>query len=212
MEKQSLIFLAVLVVFSLACGIIDDEDTNVTYEEQLEQSFTVDANQLCPQDVDCQANQQPAPADQELQPIEVSKDIDVVAETGNQELADVAGSLRAIEITRIDYQVGGNDLTFDLPPTTLYVGPMGSTSKDDDGVVELATIPTVPAGENKSGRAEVSDSSRAASSELFKDLKLSTVVFAQPVVKKDQLLPPSGSADVKLTIHVAFTANPQDAL
>ncbi|QDG54701.1 hypothetical protein FIV42_29340 [Persicimonas caeni] len=212
MERQSLIFLAVLVIFSLACGIIDDDDTNVSYEEEVQQSFTVDANQLCPERIDCQANQQPSPSDEELQPIEVTKDIDVVAETGNQELADFAGAFRSIEITAIDYKAENNDLTFDLPPTTLYVGPMGVTSKEDEGVVELATIPAIPAGENKTGQAQVSDSSRAASSELFKDLKLSTVVFAQPVVKKDQPLPPSGSTKLTLTIHVKFTANPQDAL
>ncbi len=212
MERQSAVFLAVLVIFSLACGIIDDEDTNVTYEEAIPQSFTIDANQLCPQDVDCSANQQPAPADQALEPVEVVKDIDVVEETGNDKLDDFAGAFRSIEITAIDYKVEGNDLTFDMPDTTIYVGPMGSTSKDDEGVVELATIPSIPAKENKSGSARVSASSRSASSDLFQDLKLSTVVFAQPEVKKDQPLPPSGDAKMTLTIHVKFTANPQDAL
>lgn len=209
MERQSMIFLAVLAIFSLACGLIDDEDTNITYEEEIPQSFTVNADGLCQ---NCPSEQAPAPADQELTPIELAKDIDVVAETGNDKLDDYAGSFRSIEITRIDYKVEGNDLTFDLPPTTLYVGPMGSESKDDEGVVQLATIPSIAAETNKSGTAEVSDSSRSASSDLFKDLKLSSIVYAEPMVKEGQPLPPSGSAKITLTIHVAFTANPQDAI
>jgi hypothetical protein len=212
MERQSLIFLSVLVIFSLACGLLDDEDTNVSYTEELPQSFTIDANQLCPEGEDCSGNSVPAPADQQLATIEFAGDIDVVEETGRTELRDYAGKFRSIEIVRVDYAVAGNDLTFDLPETKLFLAPMGVDSKDHEDAVELATIPTVAAGTNKNGKAVVAEAGRSASSDLLQNLQLSTIVFAQPVVKEGQDMPPSGSAEMKVTVHVKFTANPQDAI
>lgn len=212
MHRQSLIFLVVLAGFSLACGLLDDDATNVSYTEQIPYSFDVDANNLCPQSMDCSQTPTNAPADQELQPIEFASDVDIVEETGNEKLRDFTGVFRSIEVTRIDYKVEGNDLTFDLPPTTLFIGPKGAQSKDDEDVVELATIPTVPAGENKSGAATVSDEGRSASADVFQNLKFAAVVYATPMIKQGQQLPPSGNAKVTLTIHVKFTANPQDAV
>lgn len=212
MERQSLIFLSVLVIFSLACGLLDDEDTNVSYTEQIAQSFTIDADQLCPEGQNCSEASVPAPSEQQLDPIEFAAEIDVVEQTGRTELRDYTGAFRSIEIIRIDYAVAGNDLTFDLPPTTLYLAPMGVDSKDHEDAVELATIPTVPAGENKNGKAVVAEAGRSASSDLLQKLQLSTIVFAQPTVKEGQPMPPSGTANMKLTIHVKFTANPQDAI
>jgi hypothetical protein len=212
MERHSVIFLSVLVIFSLACGILDDDDTNVSYTEELPQSFAIDADQLCPAGQDCSETSVPAPSDQELAPIEFAADVDIVEETGRTELRDYAGKFRSVEIVRVDYAVAGNDLTFDLPPTTLYLAPKGVDSKDHEDAVELATIPTVAAGANDEGKAVVDDAGRSASSELLQDLKLSTIVFAQPTVKEGQPMPPSGSASMKVTIHVKFTANPQDAI
>jgi hypothetical protein len=212
MERHSLIFLSVLVLFSLACGLLEDEDTNVTYPVDFSKSFSIDADQLCP---DCPDETAPAPSDRELDPIEFAAEIDIVEQTGRSELRDYTNAFRSIEITRIDYAVAGNDLTFDLPPTTLYLAPMGVDSKDHEDAVKLATIPAtgvIAAGENKSGKAKVADEGRSASSELLQNLELSTILFAQPVVKEGQPLPPSGSASMKVTIFVEFTANPQDAI
>ncbi len=212
MERHSLVFLTVLAVFSMACGLLDDSSTNISFNEEVPYSFTIDANKLCPQNIDCSASQATAPADQQLQPIEFAKDVDIVQATGNDKLTKYTGVFRSIEVTQIDYKVASNQLTFDLPPTTVYVGPLGSKSKDDDGVVKLATIPAVSAGANKSGTAQVSEAGRSASADIFQKLKFGAVVFAEPVVKKGQKLPPSGTANETLTIHLKFTANPQDAI
>jgi hypothetical protein len=212
MKRASLIFLSVFVVFSLACGLLEDEATNISYTEQIPLDFPIDADALCPTGTDCTASSTPAPVATPLLPIELAADIDVVELTGNEELRKFTGAFRSIEITGIDYEVRGNDLTFDLPPVKLYLGPHGSDSADDEGVVLLTTIPEVPAGENKSGSAPVSDAGRSASSDLLQDLKLSAVIFAEPVVEEGQPLPPSGSADMDLDINVKFTVNPQDAL
>lgn len=213
MERQSVVFLFVLAVFSLACGLIDDDDTNITYDEDIPFSFEVNADELCPQgEAFCSESTASSPVEHELEPIEVQYDIDVVERTGNEKLRDFAGAFRSIEITSIDYETQNNTLTFDLPTTTLYLGPKGAQTRDAEGVIKLATIPSIPAGENISDKALVSGESRSASSDLLQNLEMSTVVYSQPVVAQGQPLPPSGSATVKITINVEFTANPQDAV
>ncbi|MFP4596675.1 MAG: hypothetical protein ACLFVJ_00400 [Persicimonas sp.] len=214
LERQSIGFLIVLAAFALACGLLDDDDTNVTHEEAIPFSFDIDANELCPQDdpaVDCDAEED-APTDVELEPIEFAVDIDVVEKTGNEELRDYTNAFRSIEITSIEYQAANNDLNFDLPDTTLYLGPLGSERTDDEGVVELATIPEIAAGQDDSGRATVAQAGRDASSELLQNLEAAAVAYAQPVIEEGEPLPPSGDATMNITINVEFTANPQDAL
>lgn len=214
LERQSIGFLIVLAAFALACGLLDDDDTNVTFDEDIPFSFDINANELCPQDnpdVNCDAEGD-APTDVELDPIEVAVDIDVVERTGNEELRDYTGAFRSIEITSIDYQAQNNDLNFDLPDTTLYLGPLGSENTDDEGVVELATIPEIAAGQDDSGSATVAQAGRDASSELLQNLQAAALVYAQPMIEEGEPLPPSGDATMNITINVEFTANPQDAL
>jgi hypothetical protein len=210
MERRAITFLFVLAAFALACGLIDDEDTDISIEESFGFGFDIDADSLCPQDTDCSADPEPAPAEQELPAIEISHNIDIVDETNNEELRDYAGMFRSIEITRIDYETTDNTLSFDLPPTTIYIGPHGSSETGDEGVVELTTIPEIGAGQNKSGTAEVAQSNRSAFSELFQNLRFSPILYAEPVVKEGQDLPPTGTATMDLTVYVKFTANPQD--
>ncbi len=214
LERQSIGFLIVLAVFALACGLLDDDDTNVTFEEAIPFSFDVNANELCPQDdpqVDCDAEGS-APTDVELDPIEFALDIDVVEKTGNEELQDYTGAFRSIVITSIEYEAVNNDLNFDLPPTTLYLGPLNSENTDDEGVVELATIPQIGAGQDDSGTAPVAQAGQDASNELLQNLQAATLVYAQPVIEEGDPFPPSGDTTMKITINVEFTANPQDAL
>lgn len=212
MKRASLVFLSVFVIFSLACGLLDDEDTNVSYTESIPLNFSVNAGALCPEDVDCANDSTPAPADTPLDSIDIGTSIDVVEMSGNQDLEKFKGKFRSIEITQIAYASKNNTLTFDLPAMTVYMGPAGATSSTDAGVVALTTIPAIPAGDNITGTAPVDDAGRSKSNDLLQELKLSSIIFAEPVVKKDQPLPPSGSANINLDIDLKFTANPQDAL
>lgn len=212
MKRASLIFLSVFVIFSLACGLLDDEDTNISYTETIPMEFPVNAGALCPTGVDCASAATPAPVDTPLQTIDQGTSIDVVELTGNDKLTKFKGVFRSIEITQIKYSSLQNTLTFDLPEMTVYMGPIEATSSKDEGVVKLTTIPSIPAGSNTQGAAIVSEEGRSKSSDLLKELKLSSIIFAEPVVKKGQDLPPSGSANIKMDIDVKFTVNPQDAL
>lgn len=208
-RKELLGFLMILALFALACGLLEEDATEISYEEQIPFSFTVDANQVCPDDMDCEEDAQPAPQDQDLEPIEVADDIDVVEETGREELRDYAGKFESITITEIEYAVSDNSLTFDLPQTTMYVGEPGSESREDDGVVELATIPSVPDGEDEEGTAEVTEANLQPASDLFQSLDFALIMYGEPKIKEGQDLPPSGSAEVDLEIIVEFVANPQ---
>lgn len=208
-RKELLGFLMVLALFALACGLIDEDATEVTYEEEIPFSFTIDANELCAEGEPCDQEEGKAPEDIELEPFEFGEDLDVVEQTGNDKLEEYAGHFESITITAIDYDVSDNDLTFDLPQTTLFVGEPGSESREDEGVVELATIPSVPAGEDDEGSAEVTEANQEPASDLFQSLDFAVITYGEPEIKEGQDLPPSGSADLELAIIVEFVANPQ---
>lgn len=204
MERWTMALVIVVAGFSLACGLLDEE---VSYTESFDTSFTVDASRSCPDSLTyCQGNQVPAPRDQQLAPLTKDVDIDIVDRTGNEELRDYTGKFKSIEIKAIEYTISGNDLTFDIPPTDIYVGPVSADSTDDEGVVRLATLPQIAAGANEAGSADVDASNRGAVSDLFKKLKLSTIFYTVPEVKQGDPLPPSGSADITLTLKVRFAA------
>lgn len=212
--RTSLVFLATLLIFSIACGLLDDEATNIVYQEAVPFSFTIDADQLCVSDaeIDCDAAAQPSPERVELPPVEFAVEVDIVEATGNNDLQSLAGKFRAVEIRSIDYAIQDNSLSFDLPEITLYVGPLGSEDKDSSGVVELATIPATAAGETQSGRASVHPANSSKASELFKSLQFTTIPYAAAVIEEGQLFPPTGQARIRITIHLRLTANPIDAL
>ena len=212
MKRSILVFLGFLVAFSIACGWFDDDVTNISYTETVPVGFPINADALCPGDAGCGEETVESPADQPLLPIKNGVDLDIIELTGNKELKKFVGVFRSIEITSIGYETKANDLSFDLPPMKLYLGPLGATSPNDDGVFELTTIPEIVAGTNKVGDAPVSEASRAATNDLFQQLRFATVLYAKPVVKKGQSFPPKGSTDLNLKLQIKFTANPQDAL
>lgn len=212
MKRAWFVFLSVFVLFSLACGWFDDDVTNISYTETVPLSFSVNADLLCPGDVNCSENTAPAQRNISLKTIEFGAGVDVVELTGNKKLKDFTGVFRSIEITRVHYETSKNSLTFDLPPMKLYMGPAGSSSITDAGVFELAEIPEVPAGTNSSGAATVNRNGRSASSDLLQNLKLGAVLYAKPVIKRGQPFPASGSADLGFKLDIKFTVNPADAL
>ena len=202
--------LSVLGFFALACGFFDSEIATVTYEEAIPIDFDIDADELCPADQECGEEQAPTDEDIELDPIEESFEIDIVEKTGNDELRDVTSRMRSLEITSIDYEVTDNDLTFDLPEVDIFVAPVGVEDTDHEDSILLTTLPSVPAETDDEGRADVIEENRQASSELFKKMEFEALPRAQPVIQEGQPFPPSGTAEIVLTINIMITANPTD--
>lgn len=211
MTRSALIFLAVISIFSLACGWFDDELTDITYREDVSVSFPINADILCPPGVDCTETSTTAANDVELMEIEFDVKIDVVEAMGNDKLQDVASRLRTIEITSIDYEIRDNSLNFDLPDLKIYLGSKDAKKHTDAGVMELTTIPATAAGKNASGNAPVVEANKAAISDQLKTLQFVAIPFAKPVVKRGKPFPPTGKADLKLTLNLKLVANPLDA-
>ena len=215
-RSTSLLLLSLTVVGLIACGwfgeSIQEDDLDVTYTVDFDFDLPVDANVLCPAGADCSAAAIPAPADRELSPIEVNVDLDIVQETGEPKLADYAGKFKRIQISRITYEATGNSLTFDVPPMTLYLGPVGAKKPTEMGVLELATTPTVAKGTNGVQNATINEMNRDKLSALIQSLSVGAIAQATPVVKQGEPFPPSGKVDIKVTIYVTFVANPADAI
>lgn len=211
--RPMLILLAVLTAFALGCGLVDSEVATITYNESVVIDVPVNADNLCPPaDPACEGEPVAIDRDVELVPVEFGIDVDVIEATGKPELANLADRLRSIEVTSIKYAAAQNTLSFDMPPTKLYVGPIGRDTHSSQGMVELATIPEIPAGEQKSGTAPVKAANASAASERFKALKFSAVPYSAPTIKRGQNFPPSGQASVKVTINFKITANPLDGI
>ncbi|RAL23531.1 hypothetical protein DL240_05050 [Lujinxingia litoralis] len=212
MNRPTLTLIAALGLAPVACGLLDTELATITYEEGIPFDFEVDATALCPADVDCDVETQPAHETVALDPIEFDIAVDIVEASGNPQLQGVAQRLRSIEITSIDYEIADNDLNFDLPSIDIYVGPLEAQSSEDEGVVLLTTIPIAEAGQDVSGRAEVSAESLEVTSELFKSMQFAAIPKSQPVIEEGEPFPPQGAAQVKLTINIKIVANPIDAI
>ena len=215
MKRSIIALMVILGLFALACGFLDPEDAReaatITYHEDFDVGpFEIDADEICPPDADCNEDSAPSPTDVELMPVEFNIDIDIVDAIGKEELRDISSRLRSLEITSIDYEVADNDLTFDLPDLDIFVAPIGTEDSEDEEAILLTTIPTTPAGQDASGNAPVIEANREASSDLFKTLEFTALPTAQPVVKEGQPFPPSGSAEVTLTINLRLVANPTD--
>ncbi len=196
------------------------ELATVTYEDSFPVQFTIDANELCVDELewDCEADTVDLPEgeDRELGTIEFGVDVDIIEaleEGGDGDIPDpreVTERMRSIEVTSIEYSVEDNELTFDLPDLELYVAPMGARSPDDDDTIHLTTIPSVEAEHDETGDAPVREEASEPSSELFQALQLAVLPSATPTVREGQPFPPSGDTDVELTFHIKLVANPVD--
>jgi len=71
--------------------------------------------------------------------LEVTRDDDFIAKVGQQP----APVVRSIDLA---YTLPVNTLTFDVPRIDVYVGPWGTKTEADRGVVLLDSISSVPAG------------------------------------------------------------------
>lgn len=200
----------------LACGWfgedLQEDALDVTYTADFDFDLPLDANALCPTGLDCSEAAVPAPVDRELMPIEINVDLDIVEQTMKPELADYAGKFKRIQISKITYEATNNDLTFDVPPLNLYIGPVGAEKPTDEGVIALATTPVVVKMTNGQLEATINEANRDQISALIQSLQVSAVAQATPVVKKGEQFPPSGKVDLKVTIFVTLVANPADAI
>lgn len=216
MKRPALGLIAILGLVSLACGLLDEEAATVTYEEAFPLGWTVDAEAACPEfedeDFDCDDDPQPAEEDIELDPVELGDDIDLVEATGQDELEDIGPRLRTLTITSIDYEIDDNDLTFDIPELDIYVAPVGVEETDHDDAVHLTTIPQTSAGQDVTPAESAVVEDQEAASEVFKQMEFTTLARTQPKVEEGQPFPPSGDADIGLTINIKIEANPTDEM
>lgn len=208
MKRPLIALLSVLAIFALACGFLDSEVATVTYQEGIPVDIPIDANELCPEDSDCD-EEGTAPTEVPLLPIELSFDVDIV-DAADGDLHNITQRMRSISITSIDYDVEDNDLTFHIPEIDIYVAPEGTESTDDDDVIFLTTLPDVEPGLNPAGTSNVHPENREPASELFKDLQYAVLAEAHPVIKQGEPMPPSGDAEYEMTINIEITANPLD--
>ncbi len=209
MKRPLIAFLSILAIFALACGFLDSEIVTLTHEEGFPVTIPINANELCPDSESMCEHEGPSPTEVTLFPIEFGVDIDLV-EAADGDIERIVQELRTLTISSIDYKVEDNDLTFDIPELRLFVGPEGSDDIEDSGVIPLATVPVVDAGDNPEGRAEVKEAYLGPASDLFKELEFAILAAAQPVVKEGQMMPPSGDAEYELTFNIILEYNPLD--
>lgn len=202
-----------LIPLSLAgCGLFEEDALDITYTEDFEISLPIDASLLCPAGTDCSGNAVAADQDRPLKPIEIAIPLDIVALTGNAELASYAGKFKSVNISRIAYAAPANTLTFDLPPINLFIGPADIKTGTSTGALKLATIPAIPAKMSATGDAPIEAANAKGISDRIKTLQAAVATEASPVIKRGQPFPPSGTNNLKLTLYVTFVANPTDAL
>jgi hypothetical protein len=209
--------------------------TTVDIPAEIPATFEIDASQACNSAIegidDCdQAGTAPAPMKIELDPIEIDLNVDIVEQTGDKgkRIENAFDRLESVTVTRVDWEVRNNSLSFDLPKTQLHLGPKDATSHDGDGsegVFKLAEIPSVPAGTDESGSTEVDQATQSEVSSLLKGgqqsggdqkdkdpLKFSAIPYTEPVIEQGQDVPPNGSATVEVTIHAEFVATPKSVV
>lgn len=215
MKRQVLGLIVVLGAFGLACGLLDEEAATITYTEGIPIEFTIDANELCPEGEDICEEEGESPADTPTEPIDVVQEVDIAEATGEDGFRDITDRLRSLTITGIEYEITDNDLTFNIPDIELYVAPEGTEDPDDDDAIHLTTIPSTDAGTDVSPAEEAeveSEQAREDSSELFKKMEFAAMTQGEPQIEEGQEVPPSGDADVELTINIEAEANPTDEL
>lgn len=210
--KLSMLSASLLVIS--ACGFFTQDDLDVEYTEDFSVTLpAIDSAALCPAGQDCTSAAQPVQMDRPLTPIELDVEIDIVEKTGRSELADYAGKFKSVNITKIEYAVKDNTLTFDIPEAGVFLAPAGVKTTTDPGAIRMATIPeTIAMTSVDAGLAEINEANAAQLSALIQSLQVTALVQAEPVVKMGQPFPPSGKATLSLTVYVTFTANPADAL
>ena len=196
----------------LACGLFEDDATDladITFEEDFTIPVPIDASALCPGD--CSGSPVTSPQDRTLMPLNV--DVNILSTIDDQaNLSQYTGKLKRVRVARIDYSVAGNTLTMDVPALTLYVGPQGSKAPGDPGVLAVGTVPSTPPATNvPKGEGTLEPANTEGVSTLLKTLDGVFIVGALPTVRMGQPFPPSGEADVKITLFVEFVANPIDA-
>lgn len=204
-----------MLVPATGCGLFsddpDDDPFDVVVKEQVPITFTLDDEALCPPTEDCEATPGPSPAAIDLPPVQIPVQIDVLELTMNDKLTEISGRLKKVEIESIDYEVAPNTLNIPTPDVDVHLAPFTATDIEAQSAFKLATLPSVPAMEEKTGTADVTESAQEQSSELFKALKFTAIAYGDKDIAKDELFPPQGAAEYKLTLNLKFTANPVDA-
>ena len=206
--------LAGVFVFA-GCGLFSedgDDPFDIEIKESVDFEFTVDSADLCPPGEDCSVDAMPSPGPIDTPPIEVPFPVNIIEATGNQELADVAGRLKRVEIESVDYEIIPNSLNIPSPELQIWVGPKGALTRNDNGTVHLMTIPSAMPMEEKTGSVPTIEESVDPASEHFLTLDFNTIGFADDDIEQGELFPPQGEAKYKVTMNLKFVANPKDQL
>lgn len=209
--KNSL-FAALLVLPMLSgCGLFTGEEDpfDIVFREEVPFTFTMDAANFCPVNVDCNAAEGPAPDRIVLPDFETDIDLDVLAITGSSQLGEVAQRLKSVEIEKVDYVYSNNSLNIETPKISMYVGALNASSRASS--VLVVDVPSAAKGENTSGTAAVPEANRDASSDILKSLQISVIPHMQPApIERQQPSPPKGKVDVEMVMTLKFVANPTE--
>ncbi|GEM_PF-2791553 len=211
---RNIFLISILMLLVSGCGLFSDDPTDdpfdISITESFEMEFPFDASALCPPGQDCSTTPMPSPKPIDLPDVQIPIPIDILAATGSDELKEIAGRLKKVEIESVEYELVNNTLNINSPEFQIYVGPVASTQISGAGTVQLITIPSAPPKTSEKGTAIPKAESLPVASDLFKSLKFSAIGYVDEDVEKGELFPPQGGTTYKLKFNLRFTANPID--
>lgn len=122
---------------------------------------------------------------------------------------EVLGTVETIEVMEAEYALPRNELTFDLPEIEIFWGPEGAVAVDPAmGVVQLGTIPPIPAGSTSSGAVALSAEGVGALSDYLVRTSRRVRFFARARVDFAPGDPfPAGSARITVDLAVRVTGS-----
>ena len=82
-----------------------------------------------------------------------------------------ASLLGEVKLDRFLYQAAPNTLSVAMPRSGIYVGPSVAQSPADTGVVLLAELEPIPAGQERSGELAVDSAGQSALSQFVRDYR-----------------------------------------
>lgn len=133
--------------------------------------------------------------------VEVGDGIDL--ESYTSQLGPVADRLQSVEFTSIRYEVDTNTLNVDLPPVTIFWGPIGAAAIESDGVRVLGTIPPIPAQSSGSGSVAIDAGGQQALSQYIIDVDRRLRLFARaPIDINPGQAFPDGSIRLAVTMQL----------
>jgi len=120
-----------------------------------------------------------------------------------------AKAITSVQITAVKFWAPTNSLSFDTPPTDIYVGPSSIKTESDAGAVKMGTIPTIPKGTVIAMSApqamSLTDAGRSTLAVLAQNYKTPFNVLAvgKVTIRGGQPVP-SGRIDLAVQVSVGY--------